>query len=163
MTWIHVSDPNAEDVTATSPPPQTSTAETYQQVAAHTLEALSTAAADHTSYPPQGTAYYTAANAQNEAHPEYGFVQAESAGSSTGGPSSNVNYYLSDSNAQNQTDTSLIDPNLETSAANGTEHGGDGEAEQAGKPSAETGDEEKEQDAESRLAITLREFNELEA
>jgi hypothetical protein len=170
VTWIYVSDPNAEEANdASSPSHPGTTSETYQQVAAHTLEALSTAAADQTtSYPPQGTAYYTAAGPQSESHPEYGFVQAEPTGSANGGPSGNINYFLANSNTQNQTDTSLIDPNLESTVGNATEQADGMGGQQGVKAHAEDGEGHKEQEdsmaeSESRLAITLRNFNELEA
>ena len=169
LTWVAV-DPTQEDVNAISSPSHgPGTSDTYQQVAAHTLEALSTAAVDHTtSYPPQGTAYYTAANPQTESQPEYGFVQAESAGTATGGAPSNINYFLNTSTTQNQTDTSLIDPNLEATIRNGTEQAGELDDQQDAKAhnGGEEGQKEPEDsiaETESRLAITLRNYNQLQA
>ncbi|EXJ92966.1 hypothetical protein A1O3_01522 [Capronia epimyces CBS 606.96] len=116
LTWIYVTDPTAEDST-TPPPPQTQTpSDSYQQVAAHTLEALSTAAADHVSYPPQATAYYTTVASQ-DAHPDYAFVRGEP-GSGIGGQNNNINFLL---NPQGQTPSSLIDPNLEATVAQAAE------------------------------------------
>ncbi len=169
VTWVAV-DPTQEDVNAISSPSHgPGSSDTYQQVAAHSLEALSTAAADHTtSYPPQGTAYYTAANSQGESHPEYGFVQAEPAGAANGGAPSNINYFLSNPPTQNQTDTSLIDPNLESTLSNSTAQAIQIEGQQDVKPHVDADEEQKEPEdsiaeTESRLAITLRNFNELEA
>ncbi|KIX03983.1 uncharacterized protein Z518_07536 [Rhinocladiella mackenziei CBS 650.93] len=163
LTWVYVSDPNAEE-TDTTPPPQTpNTSDTFRQVAAHTLEALSTAAADHVSYPPQGTAYYTAATPPNESNPEYGFVRVE-AGTGIGGQTNNnINFLL---NPQGQTHSSLIDPNLEATVAHA--------AEQADMKAAEnkTSDQHNQEqvveddglvDSDSRVAMALRSFNETPA
>ncbi|ETI19566.1 hypothetical protein G647_09400 [Cladophialophora carrionii CBS 160.54] len=166
LTWVYVSDPNAEDPNAASPPTHAqTTSDTYQQVAAHTLEALSTAAADHTtSYPPQGTAYYTAANPQSESHPEYGFMQGGPPGAANGDTPGNIGYFLGNSASRNQTDTSLIDPNLEStvnSAAERTDEEPDrrdGKSHVAGEAQK---DHEENLAEESRLAITLKNFNEL--
>lgn len=165
VTWIHVSDPTADDTNATTPSPQTeANSDTYQQVAAHTLEALSTAAAaDHTSYPPQGTAYYTA---QTESNPEYGFVPEP--GSTGTGPSPNMNYVLIHPSSRDETPSALIDPNLETTVAQAAEQAvGVGAAE---NPKAQDGDnqdskeaEEGMADSDSRVAMALRTFNETPA
>ncbi|EHY59969.1 hypothetical protein HRR83_006333 [Exophiala dermatitidis] len=116
LTWIYVTDPDAED--SRTPPPQTETpSESYQQVAAHTLEALSTAAADHISYPPQATAYYTSMPPQ-DAHPDYAFVRGEAGNGMHGGQGNNINFLL---NPPGQTPASLIDPNLEATVAQAAE------------------------------------------
>ena len=170
MIWVTVSDPTAEDASDASPPAEpAATSDDYQQVAAHSLEALSTAAADQTtSYPPQGTAYYTAANAQSEAHPEYGFVQAEPIGTTNGGPTGSINYFLANSGTQNQTDTSLIDPNLESTLGESAAHANamgiqpDVKA-HVGDGNHQNNHDESMADSESRLAITLRNFNQLGA
>ncbi len=169
VTWVAV-DPTLEDVNAISSPSHgPGSSDTYQQVAAHTLEALSTAAADQpTSYPPQGTAYYTAANPQSESHPEYGFVQAEPGGTANGGTPANINYFLSNSTSHNQTDTSLIDPNLESTVSNTVEQAGETGDQQDIKPPVGILEGQKDQEdsmaeSESRLAMTLRNFNELQA
>jgi hypothetical protein len=169
VTWVYVSDPTAEEThDASSPSHPTAISDTYQQVAAHTLEALSTAAADQTtSYPPQGTAYYTAANPQTDSHPEYGFVQPEAVGTTNGGPGS-INYFLSNSTAPDHTDTSLIDPNLESTMGDATERaeGLGGQQDDTAHDGSGEADKEQEEDiaiSESRLAITLRNFNELQA
>ncbi|KAH0842263.1 hypothetical protein AYO21_00118 [Fonsecaea monophora] len=166
LTWIHVSDPTAEDANAVTPPRTPTTSDMVQQVAAHTLEALSTAAADQTSYPPQGTAYYTTANPATDSHPEYGFVQAEPASSTSGGLSRNIHYYLSNSSPQAQTDASLIDPNLE-STVTATSHEGE-QMDEARDLKAESEDEKRKEqedsltDADTRVAMALRTFNELQ-
>ncbi|OAP55997.1 hypothetical protein AYL99_10149 [Fonsecaea erecta] len=173
LTWIHVTDPTAEDANAITPPPSRTptTSDMVQQVAAHTLEALSTAAADQTSYPPQGTAYYTTANPATDSHPEYGFVQAEPAGATSGNNlSRSIHYYLSSSSPQNQTDASLIDPNLETTV-NANSHGEQRDLAQNVKLKSEDKDEDKDEkekdeiftDADTRVAMALRTFNELQA
>ncbi|KAJ9614198.1 hypothetical protein H2200_002334 [Cladophialophora chaetospira] len=168
LTWVAV-DPTLEDVNAISSPSHGPASDTYQQVAAHTLEALSTAAADQTtSYPPQGTAYYTAANPQSESHPEYGFVQTEPAVPANGEAPANISYFLSNSTAQNQTDTSLIDPNLESTVDDAAEQTASTGDQHEIKPRADDIAGQKEQEdsvaeSESRLAITLRTFNELQA
>jgi hypothetical protein len=165
VTWIHVTDPTAEDTNAGSPPDQTATtSHTYQEVASNTLEALSTAAADQTtSYPPQGTAYYTAANSQSDAHPEYGFVQADASSTAAGGT---ANYFLGNATTQNETEPSLIDPNLEATANtnnhnNNAEQDGETGGPQAGRKPQGTGEGAALSD--SRVAIALRNFNELQS
>ena len=168
MTWIHVSDPTADDPNAASPPENSAGSESYQQVAAHTLEALSTAAADQTSYPPQGTAYYTTVNPQTESHPEYGFVQAEPAGATNGGPPGNNNYFLGNASSHTQTDTSLIDPNLEATVNNAVDQADEMDATSEAEAQVEDNDDLKEQedalvDTDSRVAMALRNFNELQA
>ncbi|KIX97620.1 uncharacterized protein Z520_06398 [Fonsecaea multimorphosa CBS 102226] len=168
LTWIHVTDPTAEDANAITPPPsRTPTAsDTVQQVAAHTLEALSTAAADQTSYPPQGTAYYTTANPATDSHPEYGFVQTEPSGSTSGGLSRNIHYYLSNSSPQNHTDASLIDPNLESTATANSQEGEQTDMARDGKAKSEDKDQKDQEEmteADTRVAMALRTFNELQA
>ncbi|KIW26099.1 uncharacterized protein PV07_09226 [Cladophialophora immunda] len=165
LTWIHVADPNADDANAVTPPRTPTTSDMVQQVAAHTLEALSTAAADQTSYPPQGTAYYTTANPATESHPEYGFVQAEPSSSTSGGLSRNIHYYLSNSSPQNQTDASLIDPNLESTVTANSQEGGQQDAPRDTKEQSEDNAPKVEDpltDADTRVAMALRTFNELQ-
>lgn len=146
------------------------TSDNFQQVAAHTLEALSTAAtADQTSYPPQGTAYYTAANPHAESVPEYGFVRIDT-GSGPSASGSNVNYPLLHPHSQSQTPSSLIDPNLEATVAQAAAQAVDMKA--AGTATGEIEDSSaarKEDlddgmgDADSRVAQALRNFNETPA
>ncbi|KAK5451679.1 hypothetical protein LTS15_007939 [Exophiala xenobiotica] len=166
LTWIQVSDPNSEDSNAVTPPPQEpATSDPYQQVAAHTLEALSTAAADHVSYPPQATAYYTAMGSQSAPHPEYGFVRLENDDGTREGSSNNANYM----NAQGQNTSLMIDPNLETTVADPAEQAVSME-ESADHTGAQDGHENDGHDShiegdgmgdsESRVAMALRTFNE---
>lgn len=166
MTWVHVSDPTADDPSALSPPPQTPpSTDAYQQVAAHTLEALSTAAADHISYPPQATAYYTASGPQAETIPEYGFVKNDT-GKGLGGPSNNINFLLNPSHGQ--TSSLLIDPNLEATVAQAFEQAAEmkpasHEEAQGPENKDDHGDHEHEDglgDSDSRVAMALRSFNE---
>ncbi|KAK5267462.1 hypothetical protein LTR99_006653 [Exophiala xenobiotica] len=166
LTWIQVSDPNADDSNAVTPPPQEpATSDPYQQVAAHTLEALSTAAADHVSYPPQATAYYTAMGSQSTPHPEYGFVRLENDDGTREGSSNNANYM----NAQGQNTSLMIDPNLESTVADPAEQTVSME-ESADHSGAQDGHENDGHDShiegdgmgdsESRVAMALRTFNE---
>ncbi|KAL6241767.1 hypothetical protein RBB50_011300 [Rhinocladiella similis] len=159
LTWVSV-DPSSEDAPAHSPSPNATAADPYQQVAAHTLEALSTAAADHVSYPPQATAYYTAMAPHTTPHPEYGFVRLEH----EEGPSSNHTNYT---NSQNQNNNMMIDPNLETTVAGpadqaGTmeEARGPNEAKHEGEEQLGQGDGDEIGDSESRVAMALQHFNE---
>ncbi|EXJ70968.1 uncharacterized protein A1O5_05961 [Cladophialophora psammophila CBS 110553] len=170
LTWIHVSDPTADDASVATPPPPShtpTTSDTVQQVAAHTLEALSTAAADQTTHPPQGTAYYTTANPATEYHPEYGFVQTEPGGPTSGGLSRNIHYYLSSSSPQNQTDTSLIDPNLESTVTTTAPEGEQLDMARDEKPQGADKDQKEQEDSltdsDTRVAMALRTFNELQA
>ncbi|KAI1608776.1 hypothetical protein EDD37DRAFT_629545 [Exophiala viscosa] len=147
LTWILVSDPNAEDSSSVTPPPQTSATpdNAYQQVAAHTLEALSTAAADHVSYPPQATAYYTAGGGQAVPHPEYGFVALEQQHGTEGDHMNNLDFL----NTQANNASMMIDPNLEATVAHAAAQAvGDGSDEQA------------EGQDESSVAMALKNFNE---
>ena len=150
-----------------SPPLTPTTPDAYQQVAAHTLEALSTAAADHVSYPPQATAYYTAATPQTESHPEYGFVRTDGAGIAP--QTGNINFLLNPS--QGQTPASLIDPTLESSVGFAIDHAGDNKTaenlivkvERHVSHDASAGGHEQEEamgDPDSRVAMALRSFNE---
>ncbi len=159
MTFVYVADPNAEELT--TPPPHTpATSDKYQQVAAHTLEALSTAATDHISYPPQATAYYTATPAN--AHVDYGFVRGEP-GAGVGGPANNIDFLL---NPQGQTPASMIDPTLESSVAQALEQVGESKPtvnddktpHQDGKNAKEP--DEGMGDSDSRVALALKSFNE---
>ena len=163
MTWIAVTDPNSEE--STTPPPLTpTTSDAYQQVAAHTLEALSTAAADHVSYPLQATVYYTVA--QTESHPEYRFVRAD--GTGVGPQTGNINFLLNPS--QGQTPASLIDPTLESSVGFVVEQATETKAAENPTDKAdvktqleEHDDQEQEEamaDSDSRVAMALRSFNE---
>lgn len=160
MTWVYVTDPTAEDTS--TPPPQAQTPDSYQQVAAHTLEALSTAAADHISYPPQATAYYTSMTSQ-DVHPDYAFVRGE-AGNGVG-HGNQINLLL---NPQGQTPSSLIDPNLEATVAQAAEQAVESrddmrEAEEFETQHPGTMHEQNEQQEEamgdSDVAM-LREYNE---
>ncbi|EXJ91154.1 hypothetical protein A1O1_04263 [Capronia coronata CBS 617.96] len=165
LTWIYVTDPTAED--STTPPPQAQTpSDSYQQVAAHTLEALSTAAADHISYPPQATAYYTSVTSQ-DAHPDYAFVRGESA-NGNGGQGNQINLLL---NPQGQTPSSLIDPNLEATVAHAAEQAidmkGNARAEdhfeiQHPDDMQEQHDHQEEAMGDSDVAM-LRKYNEAQA
>ncbi|KIV83627.1 hypothetical protein, variant 4 [Exophiala sideris] len=147
LTWIYVSDPNAEDSNAVTPPPQTpaTSDNAYQQVAAHTLEALSTAAADHVSYPPQATAYYTAVGGQAVPHPEYGFVGLEQHHGTDGEHMNSLDFL----NTQANNASMMIDPNLEATVAQAAAQAvGDGTEEHA------------EGQDESTVAMALKNFNE---
>ncbi|OAP54165.1 hypothetical protein AYL99_11700 [Fonsecaea erecta] len=109
--------PYIEHASAITPPfARTSTpSDMVEKVAAPALEALATAAAEETSYPPQITIHYAPANPATDSHPEYGFVQAEPGGGTSEDFYERLHYYLSSSSPQNQTDLSLIDPDLESS------------------------------------------------
>lgn len=160
-----MSDPNAEDSSAATPPPQDpATSDPYQQVAAHTLEALSTAAADHVSYPPQATAYYTAVGTQAVPHPEYGFVGLEQHHGTEGQHLNNLEFLESQANNASM----MIDPNLEATVAHAA-------AQAVNMDEQENSQEQSEGhdvlhgnqgqaggigDSESRVAMALRNFNE---
>jgi hypothetical protein len=158
VTWINITNPYADDGQVTSPPTR------YQQnVAAHSLEALSTAAAgDQTTYPPQGTAYYTAVNPQTDAHPEYGFVQADPAPSAAVIPSTTQSYTVGTSPLR-QTDP-LIDPNLEVAANNGGESM-DKDAKVADKSDGPGSihHENEIAETEAQVAMALRSYNALQS
>ncbi|KIW14185.1 hypothetical protein PV08_06966 [Exophiala spinifera] len=159
LTWVTV-DPSSEDAPTNSPSPNITAADPYQQVAAHTLEALSTAAADHVSYPPQATAYYTAMAPHTTPHPEYGFVRLEH----EEGPSSNHTNFP---NSQNNNANMMIDPNLETTVAGTAEEAGmmeeasgPNQAKHGGEGHLGQGDGDEIGDSESRVAMALQHFNE---
>lgn len=163
-----MSDPTAEDLSApTTPQPPSSTTPSYQQVAAHTLEALSTAAADHVSYPPQNTAYYTAPGPHTSSQPEYSFVRSDSTAGAAGGPGTHINFLLNP--AQGQTSSLLIDPNLEATVAQAAEQAVDmkspvnNDDEQTAESKENHKSQEQEEsmgDSDSRVAMALRTFNE---
>ncbi|KEF63859.1 uncharacterized protein A1O9_01837, partial [Exophiala aquamarina CBS 119918] len=114
LTWA-LANTGTED--SASPPPESSPSGTNaaQQVAAHSLEALSTAAdISYTPQQPQHAAYYTT-NAPSASHPEYGFVQPENVGNGMGQPGNNIPFILNPSSGQ--THSSVIDPSLETAIA----------------------------------------------
>ena len=95
-------------------------------------------------------------------------MQAVPAGTTSGGPSGNINYFLTNSTTQDQTDTSLIDPNLEATMSMATEQVNGLGVQPVVKVTVEVGKGQKEQEdsmaeSESRLARTLRNFNEFEA
>lgn len=142
-----------------TPPQQSSPggANAVQQVAAHSLEALSTAAdISYTPQQPQHAAYYTT-NAPSVSHPEYGFVRAENVGNGMGQPGNNIHFILNPS--QGQPHSSLIDPTLEASVAQAAES-----AEEVGvmedMKTEAPGNEMTDAEAESQVAMALRNFNE---
>jgi hypothetical protein len=166
--FVYVSESDARDgIDRNSTVPQPSlpgiAAPYQQQVAAHSLEALSTAAADRPSYPPQNTAYYTQPPPAN-GNPEYGFITTDQVNNGTGSSANNLGFILNPT--QQRIPSSVIDPNLEASVG----------ADAGTAPGAETSILEKhveegtrdeaiqEQDDASmpddRIASTLRMFNE---
>lgn len=159
MTWAPANT-GAED--SASPPPQSSpsSANAVQQVAAHSLEALSTAAdISYTPQQPQHAAYYTT-NAPSASHPEYGFVQPENVGNGMGQPGNNIHFILNPSSGQ--THSSVIDPSLETAIARAIDNPGELSAIQESKDDAAE-NEMTDADAESQVAMALRNFNEAPA
>jgi hypothetical protein len=91
-------------------------------------------------------------------------VQGGPPGAANGGTPGNISYFLGNSASQNQTDTSLIDPNLESTVNSAAERAHEEAAKQDAKPHVD-GEAQKDHEEslaeESRLAITLKNFNEL--
>ena len=159
MTWAPTNT-GGED--SASPPPQSMPSGTnaVQQVAAHSLEALSTAAdISYTPQQPQHAAYYTA-NAPSASHPEYGFVQPENVGNGMDQPGNNIHFILNPSSGQ--THSSVIDPSLETAIARAIEN----PAEMSAIPEMKDDTAEHEMtdpDPDSQVAMAHRTFNEAPA
>ncbi|KIV91868.1 hypothetical protein PV10_06359 [Exophiala mesophila] len=152
LTFVYV-DPTTEEVG--SPPPGTPSTSEAQQVAAHSLEALSTAAAvgntNTTNYPAQ---YYT--NPQTSSYPEYSFVRlGDSAGDSQGLGS--LTELIPPRSPPNQVANSLIDPSLEESVSHPPNDGSIGNTD--GAQDLKSEDVEASQEDDSHVALALQKFN----
>ena len=138
-----------------SPPPGTPSTSEAQQVAAHSLEALSTAAAvgntNTTNYPAQ---YYT--NPQTSSYPEYSFVRlGDSAGDSQGLGS--LTELIPPRSPPNQVANSLIDPSLEESVSHPPNDGPISNTD--GAQDLKIEDVEAGQEDDSHVALALQKFN----
>lgn len=160
MTFVEVPDPYADEPNDTAPAAQvpSTTSDAYQQVAAHTLEALSAAAADHPPYPP-ATNFpdYNVYASHEVTQPVYGPARTELAPS--GSQTNNISFLLNPS--QTHTPSSLIDPSLESSVVPAVDQAH--EARLSASPRQERHESKDEPDnrlgeSDSRVAFVLKSF-----
>lgn len=156
MTWVSVN--SGVEGSTPSPRETTPSGTQAQQVAAHSLAALSTAADISYSPQPQHAAYYTT-NPPSASHPEYGFVQAENVGNGVNHAGNNIHFMLNPSQAQTETPINpLIDPLLEASVAQAVEEAGEVDGMEDTKLDAPE-NEMTDAEAETHIAMALRNFN----
>lgn len=157
MQFVAVHDPfedeqNGPSLVATNP----NTSDPYQQVAAHTLEALSTAAVDHPPYSssPNYADYSGVYPSRGDIHSGYGPARQDGV-HAAGHQNNNISFLLNPSS----TPSSMIDPNLESSVAQAEDPT---ETRVSGSPKPDQ-HEEKEEDehidmSDSRVAYVLKNF-----